>query len=72
MFSFSIFMRNLNKIFQSNIELFYLDKDNLYFCWYFREIERVDREALYCSSALHKMRQNAFHKRLNEHQMRWV
>jgi len=37
-----------------------------------RETEKVDREALYCSSALHKMRQNAFHKRLNEHQMRWV
>lgn len=40
--------------------------------WYFRETEKVDREALYCSSALHKMRQNVFHQRLTEHQTRWV
>lgn len=32
---------------------------------------KVDREALYCSSALHKMRQNQFYQRLQEHQMRW-
>lgn len=37
-----------------------------------RETEKVDREAVYCSSALYKMRQNAFYQRLSEHQMRWV
>ncbi|CAF0784033.1 unnamed protein product [Rotaria sordida] len=36
-----------------------------------KEPMKIDHEALYYSSALHKMRQNAFHKRLNEHQIRW-
>ncbi|CAF3462034.1 unnamed protein product [Rotaria socialis] len=36
-----------------------------------RETTKVDREALYYSSALHKIRQNEFYKRLNDHQMRW-
>ncbi|CAF0761666.1 unnamed protein product [Adineta steineri] len=33
--------------------------------------EKIDREAAYCSSALHKMQQNKFHQRLHDHQMRW-
>ncbi|CAF2393293.1 unnamed protein product [Rotaria sp. Silwood2] len=38
---------------------------------FLKETPKVDREALYCSSALHKIRQNAFYKHLNEHQIRW-
>ncbi|CAF0763885.1 unnamed protein product [Rotaria sp. Silwood1] len=36
-----------------------------------KETEKINREALYCSSAMHNIRQNAFHKRLHEHQIRW-
>jgi len=36
------------------------------------EKKKIDRETLYCSAALHKMRQNQFHQRLHDHQMRWV
>lgn len=34
--------------------------------------QTIDREKLFCSSALHKMKQNAFYQRLNEHEQRWV
>jgi len=70
-FSYSIFVRKLNKIFRSKIEII-VEKENLSICLCFRETEKVDREALYCSSALHKIRQNAFYERLHDHQMRWV
>ncbi|UJR35250.1 hypothetical protein I4U23_028014 [Adineta vaga] len=36
-----------------------------------KETKKVNREELYCSSALHKIRQNKFYKRLHDHQMRW-
>jgi hypothetical protein len=39
---------------------------------YFRETEKADQESLYCSAALHRMRQNIFYNRLNEHNIRWV
>ncbi|CAF1242221.1 unnamed protein product [Adineta ricciae] len=36
-----------------------------------QKTEKVDREELYCSSALYKIRQNKFYQRLHDHQIRW-